>query len=211
MVTLQEEIKKLRHAYLQNERSSATLWGLLQEHELLHAYAYLLAKRERLPFPPLNIEQAESGCVLLIRSHFFPWAGLPYPQEHAELGWLLLQTGEEPFYKIACNMAAFQYATLDHDKRPLFAIYRQEAVGKYGELCEANRTFFAALPADIKKGPSFFDAELGIVSLRRDEETFFSSASGCKSGIGALLFRDVGILNFAPQRLPLGESENFLI
>jgi hypothetical protein len=206
---LDEKIKELRHAYLQQEPPPAIAWEFLQEHELVHAYTLLLARRAGVASPPLNLKQLKSGCLPLLRLHFFPWQGLPYPEEHAELGSLLLQMEEAHLQEIALKMAAFQYATLDHEGKPLFSIFRQEVARKYEELQRANSLFFAALPATVKKAPTFLDAELGIFAWKREEETFFSTASGCKSGMGAHLFRDVGILNFAPQKLPLGECERF--
>lgn len=145
-------------------------------------------------------------AVPILEHQFFPWKGLPYPQEHAKLGLELMKKGET---EKAQKMAVFQQATLDHNKKPLFSLFRQEKGVTYKELEEANRLFFEAAEIEPTTEYSFIESELGMLLQRDANQTIMLLASGCKSGMGAFLIQNSGVLNFGPQLRPLGECGGF--
>ncbi|MCP5470388.1 MAG: hypothetical protein H7A36_07800 [Chlamydiales bacterium] len=154
---------------------------------------------------PLDIREMTSGCAALFTRGYFPWGSLPYPKEHAELGSLLLKLGKTD---LAHKMARWQSQTLDHYKRPIFSLFNQERSCTYKELESAVLNFLGEASYTEPLG-LFSDSELGLVRILNDEETFLSVASGCKSGMGAHLFRDVGVINYGPQLLPIGDCAGF--
>jgi hypothetical protein len=182
---------------------------LLEEHELLQATYALLAKRHHLEPIDLHFSPLSSGALPLFRKGFFPWRALPYPKEHAELGTRLVQLGEEKLQTIARQMAHFQEATFDHNHKPLYSLFQQERGASPSALEEANRAFFAAL--DLTHSPTyhFVDHTLCMVSRRSETATLLCVGSGCKSGMGAFLSHDAGIVNFGPQLLPLDNCAGF--
>ncbi len=142
----------------------------------------------------------------MYENEFFPWGGLPYPYEHARLGVELVQKGE---LEKAKELIPFQQATLDHHGKPLYSLFRQEKGRGYAELEEANRLFFEALRCEPEKESQYINEELGILSNRTPEQTILSLGSGCKSGMGAYLVGEGGVLTFGPQLRPLGECSGF--
>lgn len=137
---------------------------------------------------------------------FFPWEGLPYPLEHARLGIERAQAGD---LEGARELAYFQQATLDHRLKPIFSFFRQEKGAPYAALEEANHLFFDLIKDQPEKEYHFVDPKLGIVSHRKENLTMLSLGSGCKSGMGAFLLGDYGVLNFGPQLPPLGDCKGF--
>jgi len=182
---------------------------LLKEHELLQVTYALLAKRHGMaPFKP-QLFPLRSGAIPLFRQGCYPWSALPYPKEHAQLGSLLVQLEDLEMHKIAEQMSRFQEATLDHNKKPIYSLFQQEK--GISSLClnEANTEFFneiGLIPSDHFR---FSDHELCMISRRTDTMTLICMGSGCKSGMGALLYHNAGIINYGPQLLPIGESAGF--
>lgn len=182
---------------------------ILYEHELLQAAFALLSKRTGLkPFKP-QVSPLESGAVPLFRKNFFPWGGLPYPKEHAELGYLLSHLGDEEMNNIVLRMAHFQEATLDHNKKPILSLFHQEGRGPLHSLEKANELFFDVVCPSPAETLHFTDHELGMVVRRNASSTLLTLGSGCKSGMGAFLHHDAGIINYGPQFLPLGDCSGF--
>lgn len=176
---------------------------LLEEHEVAWAAYALLAKRTDLCD---RLEPLPSGAIPLFSKGFFPWEGLPYPKEHALLGAYLVHLGRR---EMAEKMAFFQQAACDHNKKPIHALFSQEGGVAYQSLEEAFQAFFAALDLPICDEIRFFDNELGMAQERTKERTILFTASGCKSGMGTILFGDAGILNCGPQFLPIGDCSCF--
>lgn len=182
---------------------------LLIEHELAHAAYALLSKRNHLGQPKLHLHPLKSGAIPLFERGFFPWGALPYPKEHALLGSLLVNLEELGDQVLVSNMASFQQATLDHHKKPIRSLFLQEGGALSHELEEANDVFFQALNMTPSDTHSFIDHEIGIIAKRTEHHTVLCVGSGCKSGMGAFLAHDVGIVNFGPQLLPLGDCGGF--
>jgi hypothetical protein len=151
----------------------------------------------------------ECGACALYPKSFFPWQGLPYPKEHAELGSLFMQSEDEAMHKRARQMASFQEATLDHQKRPFSSLLQQEGSSSFEELKAANVTFFEAVGITPSDHLQFSESTLCMVSRRSNDASLYCLGSGCKSGIGAFLFHDAGIINFGPQLLPIGNCSGF--
>lgn len=147
-----------------------------------------------------------SHATLLFEHEFFPWGGLPYPCEHAKRGLDFLRKGDR---EVAMKAALFQQATLDHRNRSIYSFFQQERGCRFVELDEANRVFFHELGVQPKTEYHFIDPELGILFHRTKHQTVMCLASGCKSGMGAFLVREGGVLNFGPQLHPLGECGGF--
>lgn len=179
-------------------------WGrspLLKEHELLQAaYALLAQCPPNFTFSPLA-----SGAIPLFKQGFFLWRGLPYPQEHAQLGALLAQLNDPQ----AHAMVRFQEATLDHTKKPIASLFRQEEGGNEPSLQKANDSFFKSVGHIPSETFQFADHELGMVARRTGVGTVVCMASGCKSGMGAFINRDAGIINFGPQLAPFENCSAF--
>lgn len=205
MHVLESLLSELLHQLDQKEDSKRVeAWGrspLLKEHELLQAAYALLAKRS----PNFTFSPLASGAIPLFRQGFFLWGGLPYPQEHAQLGALLAQLNDPQ----ANAMVHFQEATLDHTKRPIASLFRQEEGWNEHSLKIANDSFFKSVGYVPSATVQFADHELGMVSRRTDVATVVCMASGCKSGMGVFLNRDAGILNFGPQLSPFENCSAF--
>lgn len=177
---------------------------LLEEHEVAWAAHALLTKKPSLSTDLLN--PLPSGVIPLFSKGFFLWKGLPYPKEHALLGAHLVRLGMR---ERAEKMALFQQAACDHHKKPIHPLFSQEGGVAYQALEEAFQTFFKALDLPICEELRFFDHDLGIAQERTKDKTILFTGSGCKSGMGTVLFGDVGILTCGPQFLPIGDCSSF--
>jgi hypothetical protein len=185
------------------------LWAespLLQEHELLQASFALLAQQKGLNWPKFPHQMLPGGAIPLFHRGFFPWKGLPYPKEHAELGFCLVKLGD---LQTARRMACYQEATLDHSKQPAYSLFMQEGFRLRKALQNANSRFFEALGHTPSNHFQFADHELGMISRRTETSTVICVGSGCKSGLGLFLYQDAGILNWGPQTSPIGKSDGF--
>ena len=145
-------------------------------------------------------------ATALLEHEFFPWSGLPYPYEHAQLGVELVKKGE---LEAAQKLVAFQQAALDHHHRPLYPLFRQEKGRAFSELEEANRQFFEAFRLEPATEYRFEDPELGYLYQRDREKTVALLGSGCKSGMGTFLVEDAGVLTYGPQLTPIGDCSGF--
>ncbi len=210
MLSLESFLHELSQAVQQGASASQIEhWGrspLLIEHELLQATYAVVAMRAGFAAPKPHLEALPGGGVPLFGRGFFPWKALPYPKEHAQLGVCLAELGE---VQTALRMARFQEATLDHAKRPAYALFTQE-----GFLCQtaldcANATFFEKIGYTPSDALRFSDRELGMVSWRTPTSTVICLGSGCKSGLGLFLNQDAGIINWGPQTTPAGICEGF--
>ncbi len=178
----------------------------IQEHELARASYALLCQREGLKPLPLKLSQTTSGAVPLFSRGFFPWGGLPYPKEHAQLGVLIQSLGEK---EIAHKMGEWQRATLDHNSRPITSLFSQEKGGSDAQLEDANRAFFQTFEQSPQLPSHFVDKSLGLVRKCSEEQTVLCVGSGCKSGMGAFLKGGGGILNYGPQISSIGDCSGF--
>jgi hypothetical protein len=156
-----------------------------------------------------ELKPLPSGAIPLYSNCFFPWDGLPYPQQHAELGLLLLQHQETEFQNLALRMACFQEATLDHFKNPIFPFFQQEGKGDAAALQKENTAFFKALGHTPRETFHFVDDILGLFAQRSETSTLVCAGSGCKSGMGYYVYKNAGVMNFGPQLLPLGNCSGF--
>lgn len=145
----------------------------------------------------------KSGAALLKKRAYLPWGPLPYPSLHAEVGKELVRLGHER----ARGMASWQHVTLDHRGEPLLFLFQEERMGG-AQQSACNAQFLSSIDHDLP--PShFFDEELQLLGRKSADSTLLLTATGCKSGMGALLFKDVGFVNFGPHLPPLGECAHF--
>ncbi len=176
---------------------------LFVEHERLQALHALKGQDSSL----LNFSTLKSGALPLFGKSLFPWGALPYPEEHALLGALLAQIENER--PIAPGMRVYQQATLDHHQQPLQFLFAQEKGSSLQGLQKANADFFEALQVRPERSSQFIDQELGLIAIKTDISTLLCVGSGCKSGSGAFLYHDVGVVNMGPQLSPIGECLAF--
>lgn len=175
---------------------------LLKIHDIARACYLLIALEEGQDLGQefLKLTQEESGAVRLFCCGGFPWKGLPYPGEHAELGLLLLQI--EKFYDSTVDttkaMGAFQQAGLTHEATVFPSLWCQEKGRPVAEKTAASKSFLYQLGQQIFSEYRFLDAEIGFWMQRTRSFSAFVSGSGCKSGVGAYYFGDVGVVNYGP-------------
>lgn len=185
------------------------------DHELAHAMYALVCQKVSRPCPDLKLKQNASGAVSIFERGFFPWKGLPYPREHAELGEICHKLGmkknDESLISIAKKMRSWQRNILDHKNDPIISLFSQDRAYSFSTLQEANRSFFAQDSQENYESSKskFFDDEFGLAIERRPGFTLLSVGSGCKSGMGAILLNDAGIVNYGFQSLPVGDCEGF--
>lgn len=103
---------------------------LIKVHDIARAIYLLMALEEGqdLGLDFLKLQQENSGAVRLFCCGGFPWKGLPYPGEHAELGLLLLQISR--FYdaslKLAEMMSSFHQSMFMHEETIFPSLWSQE-------------------------------------------------------------------------------------
>lgn len=141
--------------------------------------------------------------VAFLEHEFFPWDGLPYPQLHAQYGVNLIEKGEAEGFE---QLISYQQATLDHRKKPIASFFRQEKGCSYAELEAASERFFSHAPLALA---DYTDEALGVLVRRGENQTQLACASGCKSGLGAFLVGEGGMVNCGPQLQPLGDCSGF--
>ncbi len=179
---------------------------LLKEHELVEATYAVLAQWMGYPVPQIQLKRTSGGAVTLFEKGFFPWRGLPYPREHAELGLRLFQRGQK---ESALSMAPFQKATLDHNLQPIYALFKQDGAPFRHALVEANAAFFEAIGQKPDRSGTYVDPELAFLAKKSESATVVCVGSGCKSGLGAFLHHDAGIVNWGPQTTAVGNCTGF--
>ncbi|MCH9703436.1 MAG: hypothetical protein K0U13_01460, partial [Chlamydiae bacterium] len=87
------------------------------------------------------------------------------------------------------------------------SLFNQESSCTFEQLEGEVLKFLTQAPCETLD--TFVDHELGMVRMIDDESTFLATACGCKSGMGANLYRDVGIVNYGPGLLPVGDCSGF--
>lgn len=205
METFYQLREKLSECTDEKLASSLAHSSFLIEDEVLQALTVL---KGGLSNQALNLKPFKSGAVPLFTRSLFPWGGLPYPEEHALLGTLLMELKNPEFQEIARGMVPFQYATVDHNGVPLASLFVQERRFDRAILSSKSAAFLSHFPAQPKEF-LFVDRELGVIVLKEPNATVACLASGCKSGMLSFLHRDVGVLNFGPQLSPVENCEGF--
>ncbi len=186
---------------------------LLKVHDIARAIYLLMALEEGqdLGLDFLKLQQELSGAVRLFCYGGFPWKGLPYPGEHAELGLLLLQISR--FYDEslvhAKMMNSFQQAMFMHEATVFPALWSQEHTRSIKEKTTLSKSFLYQLDQQIANEYSFTDPHLGFWMQRTRSSSAFISGSGCKSGIGAYYSGDVGIVNYGPCHGDISDCSGF--
>lgn len=205
MMTNFKEIQSLLESTKDPKKVEALRFSsLIEDNELAQAtYALYVKQLSLKPYKP-KFFLLPCGAVALFHKGFFPWEGLPYPQQHAELGTLLAQLEDEEMNTLVQGMKRFQEATLDHYKKPVLSLFQQEGRATSEVLFEANRVFFDTLHFTPSNSLHFADSTLCMISKRSETATVICAGSGCKSGMGVFLSQDAGVVNFGPQLLPLG-------
>lgn len=212
------QIKQLIQACQNKQlRSSALKFflyhPLLKMHEVARALYLLLALEEGvdLGMSFLDLQQEESGAVRLFRYGGFPWKGLPYPAEHAELGLLLLQIAEfyEEAYSCAYKMSAFQQHCFTHEDSIFPALWSQGATRSLKEKNILSKSLLHQTGRQIVYPHSFCDQALGFWMKRTNAISSFVAGSGCKSGVGCYYSGDVGVINYGPSVGDICDSSGF--
>lgn len=185
---------------------------LLHEHELAKALWTLNATMANMQPPSLAFDQTAQGAIPLFKRGAFSWGGLPYPKEHAELAWTLHElgraSGEMRYVEMARKCAEWQQNICDHKGHPLVSLFLQEKGSTLSELTKAYTALFKAIPQQQQPG-IFADPEHGLMCKKSEQSTILSAGTGCKSGMGIFLHREVGVANFGPTLLPLAECKAF--
>ncbi|BAE81401.1 conserved hypothetical protein [Chlamydia felis Fe/C-56] len=186
---------------------------LLKVHDIARAIYLLMALEEGqdLGLDFLKLDQELSGAARLFCFGGFPWKGLPYPGEHAELGLLLLQISR--FYdeslKPAKMMNSFQQALFTHEATIFPSLWSQERTRSIKEKTSLSKSFLYQLDQQVAIEYKFTDPNLGFWMQRTRSASTFVSGSGCKSGVGAYYSGDVGVVNYGPCYGDISDCEGF--
>lgn len=186
---------------------------LLKVHDIARAIYLLMALEEGrdLGLDFLKLHQESSGAVRLFCYGGFPWKGLPYPGEHAELGLLLLQISrfyDESFH-LAEKMGSFQQALFMHEETIFPALWSQETTRSVKEKTSLSRSFLYQLDQQVANEFTLIEPDLGFWMQRTCSSSAFVSGSGCKSGVGAYYFGDVGVVNYGPCYGDISDCQGF--
>ncbi|CCP63188.1 hypothetical protein L11322_00272 [Chlamydia trachomatis L1/1322/p2] len=203
----------------QDKKLRRTVIQRFLHHPLLHIHdiaraAYLLAALEEgvdLGYQFLCMHQTQSGAALLFRRAGFLWGGLPYPGEHAEMAMLLSRIAEfyDTSYEQVQKMIAFQHALFSHERNIFPALWSQEGSRSNQEKTAVSKLLFCQKEARIEDQFTLTDMSLGFWMRRTPSFSAYVSGSGCKSGVGAFLMGDVGVLNYGPCVGDPGECLGF--
>lgn len=119
------------------------LWRDCQLHEALLALNCQLAG---LAHHELRIQQCPSGAAALEPKCYWPWAGVPQLQAHAELGILWATLGQlrqsERLLDAAYNTALWQTQTLDSRGLPQLGLYNPEQDASWTKTLASNALLF---------------------------------------------------------------------
>lgn len=214
VVTYEARIKQLLDALFSNENLTIFLDlfkddSLLKVHEIGKALYLLLSFKcyqyQSSDFLDLNF--TKKGTLCLFKQANFIWGDLPYPAEHAELGSLLFQLSvyDKEYEKIASNMLAFQQAVLTHKHEVFSSLFLQPISRNQNDINRANHIFLSNMNANYLQDYFFLDEEIGFMMLRNYNSSIYIVGSGCKSSLGAFLFKEVGIIAWGPHQ---GVPEN---
>ncbi|WP_286027403.1 hypothetical protein [Chlamydia gallinacea] len=186
---------------------------LIKVHDIARAIYLLMALEEGqdLGLDFLKLQQENSGAARLFCCGGFPWKGLPYPGEHAELGLLLLQISR--FYdaslKLAEMMSSFHQSMFMHEETIFPSLWSQEITRPAKEKTSLSRSFLYQLDQQIVNEFTSVEPNLGFWMQRTCSSSAFISGSGCKSGVGAYYFGDVGIVNYGPCYGDISDCQGF--
>jgi hypothetical protein len=185
----------------------------VEEHDVARVLYAVNCKLNGLPYPKIDIQLTPSGAYPLFAKWRFPWGAIPYPKEHAEVGgylsYLAKLEQDEELQRLAQAMCAWHLSTLDHNFEPILSLFSQEGTITKRQLACANDFFFEHAQVEKASSGSFRYPEFGMVGTRCENFTAMGLGCGCKSGLGAFLKHDVGVLNFGPQLLPVGRGDQF--
>ena len=109
---------------------------------------------------------------------------------------------------IFCKNSVFYYLA----KQQKMALEGVFGDSDFAQLVEAIDNYFQEdplLPANDTISARMRDDSLLLWGERARNHSFFCTGIGCKSGIGALHIKNIGITNYGPQLLPLGDCEGF--
>ncbi|KTF28598.1 hypothetical protein cpL1_0633 [Chlamydia pecorum] len=186
---------------------------LLKAHDIARAVYLLIALEEGqdLGLGFLKLSQDLSGAVKLFSHGGFPWGGLPYPAEHAELGLLLLQVAE--FYHESLSnaekMSAFHQAMFTHEHGIFPSLWSQENTRSSLEKTSLSKSFLYRLDQQVLPEYTFSDPNLGFWMMRTHSSSAYVSASGCKSSVCSYCWGDVGIIACGPSYGEISDCQGF--
>ncbi|MEG0036687.1 MAG: hypothetical protein RSB82_02525 [Victivallaceae bacterium] len=185
---------------------------VLKVHELAYALylSYLSDEDFRLEDRTV-FNKTEQGTILLFERACFLWGGLPYLAEYAELGLILLRLSQrdEKYLSVIQNMIAYQQAVFDHRGVVFPTLYRQGIGRNLKEITNICRLFMERFGVETRTDYRFSDKELGFWMTRSSDFSSYVCASGCKSGMGAFLKGDIGIIGFGTQSTPPEDTSGF--
>lgn len=111
----------------------------------------LLEQHPQEPRPLVKRYQLPSGAALLEPGGYWPWAQIPHPRFHAELGvlWSVYfhLTGDESYLQAAQQLAGWHCHTLDHNYAPFVGLFSSEEDVTESSLLINNVLLFDAAGA----------------------------------------------------------------
>lgn len=186
---------------------------LLKVHDIARAIYLLMALEEGqdLGLSFLDLDILPSGGVRLFNRGGFPWQGLPYPAEQAELALLLLKIAEfyEDSASFAVDIARFQQVLFNHESIVFPSLWTQECGRASKEKTGLCTTLLYQLDCQVDSEYQFSDNVLGLWVQRNRSFSAYVSGSGCKSGVGAYYLDDVGIVNYGPCYGDISDCSGF--
>lgn len=216
--TYEMRLKSLLEAFIANKDLNffLTLFkndSLIKIHEIGQAL-YTLLFFQCFPSGNIDILQlnfTKKKTVCLFKHANFIWGALPYPAEHAELGSLLMQLSayNEKYKEKAVNMLAFQQASFTHNQEIFSSLFTQSFSRNQEDVNRAGNIFLSTMKKSCLKDYFFVDEEIGFIMLRNDNASAYVSGSGCKSSLGAFLFKDIGIVSWGPHQGIPEQGEGF--
>lgn len=218
IATYEDKLKKLLDAFVYNENLNFILNvfendSLIKIHEIGKAL-YLLISFKCCPYKSydaLDINFTKKRTVCLFARANFIWGALPYPAEQAELGSLLLQLSiyNSKYKEIALDMLDFQQASLTHKCEVFSSLFVQSISRNFDDINRASHIFLSKMNVSYLEDYFFIDEEIGFMMLRNKESSAYITGSGCKSSLGAFLFKDVGIVALGPHQGVPESGEEF--
>lgn len=216
--TYEMRLKRLLQAFISGKDSIFFLNlfkddALISIHEIGQAL-YTLLFFECFPSKNIDILQlnfTKRKTVCLFKQANFIWGALPYPAEHAELGSLLMQLSvyNEKYKETTENMLAFQQASFTHKQEIFSSLFAQSLSRNQKDVNRAGNIFLSTMKQSCLKDYVFVDEDIGFIMLRNDNASAYVSGSGCKSSLGAFLFKDIGIVSWGPHRGIPEKGEGF--
>ena len=233
------------------------------EFQPLNALIGLNCYLTGLPRRPISTKQLASGAATLECGDHYPWADIPVPIFHAELGvlWAVLgkMTGDHELVLAAIQLADWQLNTLDHNYDPFLGLFTQEGDSSPVELLGYNYLLFHMVAAisdrpemeyvaekqleflracsEASSGTitplmvlldrwmdkmfppvksnyepqksAIYDPHTALVGHRSTTNDLVCTLFGGHTGLGCYRLKDVEIMSYGPQSLPLGDCSGF--